>query len=152
MNNKFSSIFFKGLNHKEKNICSNVLIQSSFLFFMLMAGGFLLLSNIKIVELFQIWDIFFLSLAMGYGYFVIKAAWKGVLYGEKKTNTHKHSTCVRFSFISIGMIIMSCLYWQAEVFLYDPQRIQFGIFIISGTLIGIFYTVSVWIDLYKSKS
>lgn len=111
-----------------------------------------MLSNIKIFEIFQIWDIFFLSLAMGYGYFVIKAAWKGVLYGEKKTSTRKHSTCVRFSFISIGMIIMSCLYWQEEVFFNDPQRISFGIFIISGTLIGIFYTVSVWIDLYKSKS
>ncbi len=152
MNNKFSGIYFKELNYKEKNICSNVLIQSSILFFMLLAGGFLLLSNIKIFEIFQIWDIFFLSLAMGYGYFVIKAARKGVLYGEKKTNTHKHATCVRFSFISIGMLIMSCLYWRVEVFLYDPQRVQFGIFIISGTLIGIFYTVSVWIDLYKSKS
>ena len=152
MNNKFSSIFLKELNHKEKNIYSNVLIQSSILFFMLMAGGFHLLSNIKIFEIFQIWDIFFLSLAMGYGYFVIKAAWKGVLYGEKKTSTRKHSTCVRFSFISIGMIIMSCLYWQEEVFFNDPQRISFGIFILSGTLIGIFYTVSVWIDLYKSKS
>lgn len=111
-----------------------------------------MLSNIKIFEIFQIWDIFFLSLAMGYGYFVIKAAWKGVIYGEKKTSTRKHSICVRFSFISIGMIIMSCLYWQEEVFFNDPQRISFGIFIISGTLIGIFYTVSVWIDLYKSKS
>ena len=105
MNYKLSSIFFKELNHVEKSIYSNVLIQSSILFFMLLAGGFLLLSNIKIFEISQ-----------------------------------------------IGIVIMSCLYWRVEVFLYDPQRVQFGIFIISGTLIGIFYTVSVWIDLYKSKS
>lgn len=143
MNKKISNIFSKELNREERIICSNVLIQSSILFFGLLIGGSLLSNNIKIFEIFQICDVALLSLALGYGYFAIKVAWKGVDYDKK--NTNKYLTCISLTFLSILMIVMSYLYWQIDVFLYDPQRIHFGIFIISGTLITIFYTFSIWI-------
>lgn len=53
--------------------------------------------------------------------------------------------------VSLLLIPVNCIYWKLDAFLYDPQRLQFGIIIFAGSLVMVVYTFSTWISLIKLK-
>lgn len=152
MNKKFNDIFFKQLNDREKQIWSSTLLQSGILFVLLLIGSTFLQFTTDLFKELQWSDMALLSLVIGYSYFVVKVAWKGVLYTEKNISKLKYSTCVFLSFVSICIILSNFIYWRLDAFLFDPQRVQFGNFIFSGSIVIVFYTISNWINLCKLKN
>lgn len=151
MKSKFSDIFFGKLNNKEKEIWSSTLFRSGILCALLLIGSSILQISTKLFDGYKGWDMALISIVFGYAYFVIRVACKGVLYTERNINKNKLSTCVGLSLVSLLLIPVNCIYWKLDAFLYDPQRLQFGIIIFAGSLVMVVYTFSTWISLIKLK-
>lgn len=149
MREKLNGILFKGLNEREKEIWWNTMIQSYFLVTLNFIIILILKMNTNMFEEIKGLGIALVCIVVGYAYFVIKVACKGVLYTDKNRKNLKLITCVGLSLVSFMLIIAYFIYWRLEAFLYDSQREQFGLFILSGSLITSFYTISTWISFFK---
>ena len=125
------------------------MIQSFFLVTLNLILVLILKLNTNMFEEIKGMGIAFVSIVVAYAYFVIKVACKGVLYTDQNRKKLKLTTCVGLSFVSFLLIMAYFIYWRLEAFLYDSQREQFGLFILSGSLITSIFTISTWISFFQ---
>jgi hypothetical protein len=130
---------------EEKTIVKHVLLQSIIVLEISIIVIIVLQQCLHLFNNHTGWDMLLVSLAIGYAYYVISIAWKGLLFSTSidcKKIRSKGIICIG---LSIVMIWIYYIYWLLPAFMYDKDHVQFGTFIFSGVCIFISYTIGVWV-------